>query len=233
MGKSFFLTATLQPPILKWIWAASWQNQRNGMCAQWRLRSAWASAQSDLVFAVRMKKAWVLSYLLNAQRRLSSDWADAQADRSLCWAHSHFVSFVMRWLICTIPVHHNTIPITRALFYPWIFDECFCHLRDVLFISFLFTKILEVNANSVDPDQTLSLCVWVFHSPAVEDIYSHLQTQLIPARTRIHMKMLQTEDHKYLGHMSTVSPTVRHSRAYNHVVISAASPQCHHVPLTF
>ena len=28
-------------------WAASWQNQQNGMCAQPRLRSAWASAQSD------------------------------------------------------------------------------------------------------------------------------------------------------------------------------------------
>ena len=29
------------------IWAASWQNQQNGMCAQRRLRSAWTSAQSD------------------------------------------------------------------------------------------------------------------------------------------------------------------------------------------
>ena len=29
------------------IWAATWQNQQNGMCAQQRLRSAWASAQSD------------------------------------------------------------------------------------------------------------------------------------------------------------------------------------------
>ena len=29
------------------IWAASWQNQQNGRCAQRRLRSAWASAQSD------------------------------------------------------------------------------------------------------------------------------------------------------------------------------------------
>ena len=28
------------------------------------------------VFAVRMKKPWVLSYLLSAQRRLCSDWAD-------------------------------------------------------------------------------------------------------------------------------------------------------------
>ena len=29
------------------MWAASWQNKQNGMCAQQRLRSAWASAQSD------------------------------------------------------------------------------------------------------------------------------------------------------------------------------------------
>ena len=29
------------------IWAAWWQNQQNGMCAQRRLRSAWASAQCD------------------------------------------------------------------------------------------------------------------------------------------------------------------------------------------
>ena len=50
------------------------------------------------VFAVCMKKAWVHSYPLSAQRRLWSDWADAQADLSLCLAHSHFVGFVMRWL---------------------------------------------------------------------------------------------------------------------------------------
>ena len=35
------------------------------------------------VFAVCMKKPWVLSYPLSAQRRLWSDWADAQADMSL------------------------------------------------------------------------------------------------------------------------------------------------------
>ena len=32
------------------------------------------------VFAVRMKKAWVLSDLLSAERRFWSDWADVQAD---------------------------------------------------------------------------------------------------------------------------------------------------------
>ena len=55
------------------------------------------------VFAVCMKKAWVLSYPLSAQRRLWSDWADAQADLSLRWVHSHFVGLVMRWLKCRYP----------------------------------------------------------------------------------------------------------------------------------
>ena len=40
------------------------------------------------VFAVRMKKYWVLSYPLRAQWRLWSDWANAQADLSLHCAQS-------------------------------------------------------------------------------------------------------------------------------------------------
>ena len=77
----------------------------NWVCAQRRLRSAWASAQSDqTVFAVRMKKHWVLSYPLSAQRGLWSDWANAQADLSLRWAHSHFVGFVMSRLRWTSPI---------------------------------------------------------------------------------------------------------------------------------
>ena len=56
------------------------------------------------VFAVRMKKAWVLSYPLSVQRRLWSDWADAQVDlRSRRWAHTQFVGFVRRRLSCLRP----------------------------------------------------------------------------------------------------------------------------------
>ena len=70
------------------IRAAAWQNQQT-VCA--------ASEDSDQpqhppslirVFTVRMKKPWVLSYPLNAQRRLWSDWVDAQADQSSLGAHS-------------------------------------------------------------------------------------------------------------------------------------------------
>ena len=38
----------LKPPLVLYKWAASCQNQQTDMCAaKWRLRSAWASAQSD------------------------------------------------------------------------------------------------------------------------------------------------------------------------------------------
>ena len=74
-----------------YIWTAAWQNQQNNMGTQRRLRSA--SASLIRAFAIRMKKHWVLSYPLSAQRRLWSDWADAPADLSLSWAHMTFCWF--------------------------------------------------------------------------------------------------------------------------------------------
>ena len=68
------------------------------VCAQRRLRSAWASAQSDQSLRCPHEEYLVLSYPLSALRRLWSDWVDAQADLSLRWAHTHFVGFVMSQL---------------------------------------------------------------------------------------------------------------------------------------
>ena len=59
------------------------------------------------VFAVRMKKPWVLNYPLSAQRRRWSDWADTQADLSLRWAHTRFVGFVMSWLKSSLSLREN------------------------------------------------------------------------------------------------------------------------------
>ena len=70
------------------IWAASWQNQQNGIRAQRRLKSAWASAQSDQSFRCPLEENMGSYYPLSAQRRLWSDWADTQADMSLRWAHT-------------------------------------------------------------------------------------------------------------------------------------------------
>ena len=55
--------------------------QQNGMCAQWRLRSARASAQSDqsLLCAQWVTKG---TSFLHADNEDWSDWADAKADLS-------------------------------------------------------------------------------------------------------------------------------------------------------
>ena len=97
--------------MFNWKWAASWQNQQNDCMPSKDSDQPGHPPSLIRVFAVLMKKAWVLSYPLSAQRRLWSDWvdaqadpslrwdwADAQADQSLCWAHSHFVGFDMRRL---------------------------------------------------------------------------------------------------------------------------------------
>ena len=79
-------------------WAATWQNQQSD-CAPSEDSDQPGHLPSLIrVFAVRMKKAWVLSYPLSTQQRLWSNWADAWADLSLRWVHSHFVGFVMSWL---------------------------------------------------------------------------------------------------------------------------------------
>ena len=51
------------------------------------------------VFAISMKKDWVLSYPLSAQRRLWSDWADLRLIWVFAGRTDHFVGFVMRRLI--------------------------------------------------------------------------------------------------------------------------------------
>ena len=98
-------TGNLQTPFLSipWCylnapkekWAATWQNQQCGCAPSEDSDQPGHPPSLIRVFAVRMKKAWVLSYLLSVQRRLWSDWADAQVDLSLRWAHTHFVGFVM------------------------------------------------------------------------------------------------------------------------------------------
>ena len=72
------------------------------------------------VFAVRVKKAWVLSYPLSAQRRLWSVWSSR-----LFWVFAgracNFVGFVMRrlnWLIQKDD--RSSASILRA--FRWLFD---------------------------------------------------------------------------------------------------------------
>ena len=97
------------------VWAASWQNQQSGMCAQRRLRSAWASAQSDQSLRCPHEESWVLSYPLSAQQRLWSDWVDVQADLSLRWAYMPFCWFFSVVLFCLFRQDHSL----RRWVYGW------------------------------------------------------------------------------------------------------------------
>ena len=75
------------------IWAASWQNKQNDCAPSEDSDQPGHPSSLIRVFAVRLKKPWVLSYPLSAQRRFWSDWADAQAHLSLRWAHMLFCWF--------------------------------------------------------------------------------------------------------------------------------------------
>ena len=79
------------------------------------------------IFAVCMKKPWVLSYPLSARQRLWSDWVDAQADLSLRWAHTHFVGFVTRRLNC--------ISYRSICFIKWLSKVCLL-ICTVMILSF-------------------------------------------------------------------------------------------------
>ena len=92
------------------------------------------------VFAVRIKKAWVISYPLSAQRRLWSDWADAQAELSLRWVHTHFVGFVISWLSFT-PV------------WSWNLDSClklrkYFNWKTKLRMIFLMNYLIKISLTS-------------------------------------------------------------------------------------
>ena len=69
------------------------------------------------VFAVRMRKAWVLSYPLSTQRRLWSDWADAQ----LIWVFARCTATLLV-LSCPSSYDHAIYSMfTEMLFQAWFF----------------------------------------------------------------------------------------------------------------
>ena len=108
-------------------WATTWQNQQSDCAPSEDSDQPGHPPSLIRVLPVRMKKAWVLSYPLSAQRRLWSDWADAQAHLSLRWVHSHFVGFVMsRLKYCGVVP--GFFVITKE-FYIWLHTVAALYLR--------------------------------------------------------------------------------------------------------
>ena len=80
-------------------WVGARQNQHNDICALQRLRSVWASTQSDQLLRCALNGSKVSPC---EQRKLWEDWGDAQADLSLRLAHRSFwcCFFFVRRLTC-------------------------------------------------------------------------------------------------------------------------------------
>ena len=81
---SSYMTKTAMKGSENHIWAATWQNQQNDMCAQRRLRSAWASAQSDQSSLIAWRKPGLLA----------THWAHSEASDQtgrFCRAVAHFI----------------------------------------------------------------------------------------------------------------------------------------------
>ena len=121
------------------IWAASWQNQPNG-CAPSKDSDQPEHLPSLIrVFAVCMKKAWVLSYPLGTQRRCWSDWADAQADLSLRRAHIPLV--VLRLFFFLYKEMHSDF--SHMSVHSLIQTHTAWSLQDCIHISFICLFVLK------------------------------------------------------------------------------------------
>ena len=87
---------SLPPSIMKW--ATSRQNQQNGMCAQHRLRSAWASVQSDQSSLCAQWVAKDLNFFHADSKDSDQTGRMPRLIGVFAGCTCHFVGFVMRWL---------------------------------------------------------------------------------------------------------------------------------------
>ena len=82
------------------VWAASWQNQQNSMCALRRLRSAWSSTQSDQ--SIQYERIEETSPQLPIERTAKTDQTGRMPRliRDFAGRICHFTGFVTRRLVC-------------------------------------------------------------------------------------------------------------------------------------
>ena len=108
------------------------------MCAQPRLRSAWAFAQSDQSLLCPHEET--LGPLLPIEHTAKTliDWADAQADLSLRWTHTHFAGFVMsrlkRSAIVTVGLKSFNLVLLEVL---QLSQECFIGKQSCELIGYI------------------------------------------------------------------------------------------------
>ena len=111
------------------------------LCAQRRLRSAWASTQTDQSLTVRMKKAWVLSYPLSAlQRLIRLGWCP-------CWSESSLGTQSFCWFCCEVAHFHSCIKSIIKKTMPWTKVSDW-DTKLLLFLEFFIIQKKRISWNS-------------------------------------------------------------------------------------
>ena len=128
------------------------------VCAQWRLRSAWASAQSD---QSSLRAEWV--HVAKYPSFLHADSEEsAQSDLSLRWAHSHFVGFVMSWFSYAKQGDQVPVILTRKRYIypksPKLFSKALNVSKTGQNVWILWVCCLFSNTICVTRQQILSEC---------------------------------------------------------------------------
>ena len=120
------------------IWATSWQNQQNGMCAQWRLRSAWASAQSDQSLRCPHEESWdpylPIECTAKTLIRLGGcpGWSESSLGaESFCWFCHEAAHMRKLCVLARVRTHDSWI---------WHAVDCPCRLSNVVHVLVLFVN---------------------------------------------------------------------------------------------
>ena len=125
------------------IWASAWQNLQNGICAQRRLRSAWASAQYDQ----SSLSAWRKFGFLATHWVHSKDSDQTGQMPRLIWVFAgrtcRFVGFVMCWLIYVL--NNNQKSLNEVLLI-CTNNKCFHEEIELIWIS-LLSRALRLVGN--------------------------------------------------------------------------------------
>ena len=86
--------------VSEWLynWAASWQNRHNDLCAQQRLRSAWASAHSDQSLRSALNEKLRTPYFFKQTAKTAQTRRMPRLICVLAGCKGLFVGFIMRRL---------------------------------------------------------------------------------------------------------------------------------------
>ena len=102
----FSLTFSLALFVFLYIWAATWQKQQNECVPSEDSDQPGHPPSLIRVFTILMKKPWVLSYPLSAQRRLRSAWASTAKTLIPGWSESSLGAHSFCWF-CHVVAHIN------------------------------------------------------------------------------------------------------------------------------